>query len=86
MKYTDLSIQTQREAPNNARTQGFAFLVRGGYITRENQPTALGEYALKHLEKLSTELGNSFFEELDIPIISNEEETFFPLGNRCIGS
>jgi prolyl-tRNA synthetase len=79
MKYTDLSIQTQRDAPNNARTQGFAFLVRGSYLTRENQPTPLGEYTLKHLEKLSTELGDSFLTKLDIPLISNEEETFFPL-------
>ena len=79
MRYTDLSIQTQREAPNNARTQGFAFLVRAGYVTRENQPTALGEYALKHLEKLSADLGTSFFSALDIPLISNEEETFYPL-------
>jgi len=79
MKYTDLSIQTQREAPNNARTQGFAFLVRAGYVTRENQPTTLGEQALKHLEKLSTTLEDSFFSALDIPVIRNEGETFFPL-------
>ena len=79
MKFTDLSIQTQREAPNNARTQGFAFLVRAGYVTRENQPTTLGEYALKFLEKLSTGLGNSFFKRLGISYINNEEETFFPL-------
>lgn len=79
MKYTDLSIQTQREAPNNARTQGFAFLVRGGYLTRENQSTVLGEYALKHLEKLSASLGDGFFSQLAIPIIRNEEEIFFPL-------
>jgi len=79
MKYTDLSIQTQREAPNNARTQGFAFLVRAGYVMRENQPTTLGEYALKHLEKLSAALGDSFFSTLAIPVISNEEETYFPL-------
>ena len=79
MKYTDLSIQTQREAPNNARTQGFAFLVRAGYVTRENQPTTLGEQALKHLEKLSAEQGDSFFSTLDIPVISDEKETFFPL-------
>jgi len=77
MNYSDLSIQTQREAPNNARTQGFAFLVRAGYVTRENQPTEFGKYALKHLENLSTELGDSFFEKLDIPYINNEEETFF---------
>jgi prolyl-tRNA synthetase len=79
MKYTDLSIQTQRDAPNNARTQGFAYLVRGSYLTRENQPTPLGKHALKHLEKLSTELGDSFLAKLDIPLISNNEETFFLL-------
>ena len=49
MKYTDLTIQTQREAPNNARTQGFAFLVCAGYHTRESQPAALGERAFKHV-------------------------------------
>jgi prolyl-tRNA synthetase len=79
MKYTDLSIQTQREAPNNARTQGFAFLVRAGYLTRENQPTSLGEQAFKHLEKLSADGKDSFFSKLDIPVIRNEEETFFVL-------
>ena len=79
MKYTDLSIQTQREAPNNARTKGFAFLVRAGYLTRENRPTALGGYALRHLEKLSAELGDSFFSTLDIPILTSGEEVYFPL-------
>ena len=77
MKYTELSIQTQREAPNNARTQGFAFLVRAGYITRENQPTALGRYALKHLESLSADGGEDFFSRLNIPVINNEDETFY---------
>ncbi len=79
MKYTELSIQTQREAPNNARTQGFAFLVRAGYVTRENKPTVLGEHTLKHLKRLSVELGNTFFSALDISFINNEEEIFFPL-------
>jgi prolyl-tRNA synthetase len=79
MKYSDLSIQTQREAPNNARTQGFAFLVRAGYLTRENQPTALGEQALSHLKALSLELGETFFSTLAIPVIGNKAETFYPL-------
>jgi prolyl-tRNA synthetase len=79
MKYTDLSIQTQREAPNNARTQGFAYLVRAGYITRENQPTGLGKHALAHLEKLSADLGDAFLAKLSIPVIGNKAETFFPL-------
>jgi len=79
MKYTELSIQTQRDPPNNARTEGFAFLVRGNYLTRDNQPTPLGEKALAHLEKLSVELGEEFLSKLNLTLLKNEEETFYPL-------
>ena len=77
MKYRDLNIQTQREAPNNARTEGFSFLVRAGYLTRENVPTQLGEYALNHLRDLSG--SPPFLIHLSLPNIGNEEETFFPI-------
>jgi prolyl-tRNA synthetase len=77
MKYRDLNIQTQREAPNNARTEGFAFLVRAGYLTRENTPTKLGEYALNHLRDLSTH--SSFFSLLSLQTFGNDNEVFFPL-------
>ena len=77
MKYRDLQIQTQREAPNNARTEGFSFLVRAGYLTRENIPTKLGEYALDHLRNLSGD--PSFFFHLSLPIIRNEREEYFPI-------
>jgi prolyl-tRNA synthetase len=77
MKYRDLNIQTQREAPNNARTEGFAFLVRAGYLTRENIPTRLGEHALKHLRDLSTD--SSFFSLLSLHTIGNDNEAFFPI-------
>ncbi|NUQ85619.1 MAG: hypothetical protein HUU11_12975 [Anaerolineales bacterium] len=77
MKYRDLHIQTQREAPNNARTQGFAFLVRAGYVTRENVPTKLGEIALEHLQVLSSD--PSFLLRLSLPTIGNDQETFFPI-------
>lgn len=73
MKYHDLQIQTQREAPNNARTEGFAFLVRAGYLTRENAPTKLGEYAINHLR----EVGNETLQA--IPTIGNDRETFFAI-------
>ncbi|HLO30095.1 MAG TPA: YbaK/EbsC family protein [Anaerolineales bacterium] len=76
MKYRDLSIQTQREAPNNARTEGFAFLARAGYLTRENTPTQLGEYAINHLRALSDK--PSFLSSLYLPIIESEAEAFFP--------
>lgn len=79
MKYRDLNIQTQREAPNNARTQGFAFLVRAGYLTRENIPTQFGEAALKHLQKLSDK--ESFLAHLSLSTMGNDHETFFPIAS-----
>lgn len=82
MKYRDLSIQTQREAPNNARTEGFSFLVRAGYLTRENSPTQLGEYALHHLRNLSQQ--PFFISQLSLPGIGNDEEIFFPISSGSI--
>ncbi len=79
MKYRDLNIQTQREAPNNARSEGFAFLVRAGYLTRENLPTQLGERALDHLRKLSSDL--AFLVSLPLPTVGNDHETFFPIAS-----
>ena len=73
MKYRDLQIQTQREAPNNARTEGFSFLVRAGYLTRENILTKLGETTLEHLRNLSSAVLFS------LSTIGNEKETFFPI-------
>ncbi|HSL30871.1 MAG TPA: YbaK/EbsC family protein, partial [Anaerolineales bacterium] len=82
MKYRDLHIETQREAPNNARTEGFAFLVRAGYMTRENIPTRLGEFALQHLRALSAD--PSFFSQLRLPALHSSEEIFFPIGSGTI--
>ena len=77
MKYRDLQIETQRQAPNNARTEGFSFLVRAGYLTRENIPTKLGVYTLNHLSSLSNE--PSFLLQLSLPTIGSEKETFYPI-------
>ncbi len=82
MKYRDLSIQTQREFPNNARTQGFGWLVRAGYLTRENQILPLGQQALMRLQDLSKE--PDFFSRLSLPVISNETETYFPISTGDI--
>src|SRR5215216_1784879 len=82
MKYRDLNIQTQREAPNNARTEGFAFLVRAGYLTRENTPTQLGQHALDYLRKLAKD--SSFLTQLSIPTVHSEEEIFFPIASGSI--
>lgn len=78
MKYTSLSIQTQREFPNNARTQGWGWLVRAGYLTRENQVLPLGEQMLQRLKSLSLD------PSLGIPLLSNEQDTYFPLSTGDI--
>jgi len=73
MKYRELQIQTQREAPNNARTEGFSFLVRAGYLTRENVPTKLGEQAISHIRKLADR------SLVSLSTIGNDQETYFPI-------
>lgn len=76
MKYRDLHIQTQREFPNNARTEGFGWLVRAGYVTRENELTPLGQSAINHLsENSSFSLHISSF----LQTLSTSDETFFPI-------
>ena len=82
MTYRDLQIQTQREAPNNARTEGFSFLVRAGYLTRENVLTMLGEYVVNHLRSLSDD--SSFLFHLSLSTIGNQNETFFPIASGDI--
>lgn len=82
MRYRDLQIETQRQSPNNARTEGFSFLVRGGYLTRENLLTKLGEYTLDHLRKLSTD--ESFLFHLSLPNINTDHEIYFPIQSGSI--
>jgi len=77
MKYTDLKIQTQRDFPNNARTQGFGWLVRAGYLTRENEWLPLGEQMIERLKNLSSD--SSFLFHLSLPLLHNDHETYFPL-------
>lgn len=72
MKYTSLSIQTQREFPNNARTQGFGWLVRAGYMTRENQLLPLGKQLITRLKK-------SDINSLGLSLQKIEKDVYFPL-------
>ena len=90
MKYQELHIQTQREFPNNARTPGFGWLVRAGYMTRENEILPLGQQVISRLKKLASDPSFSSppFESLkatlSLPIISTETETFVPLSTGSI--
>ncbi len=75
MKYRDLHIQTQREFPNNARTDGFGWLVRARYLTRENELTQLGQYTLDHLRQLAGDPSFVF----PLSSLTASDETYFPL-------
>jgi len=82
MKYRELQIQTQREFPSNVRTQGFGWLARAGYITRENELLPLGEKAIERLRVLSND--SSFLFQLSLPVISNEIEIYFPISTGSV--
>jgi len=84
MKFRELHIQTQREAPNNARTEGFAFLVRAGYMTREGSLLPLGEQSLNRLKKLAETDRASFFIRLSLPILKADREIFFSISTGSI--
>jgi prolyl-tRNA synthetase len=82
MRYRQLSIQTQREFPNNARTPGFGWLVRAGYLSRENALLPLGEQAIARLRQLAVE--DSFFARLGLPLLANSEEKYFPFSDGSL--
>ncbi len=81
MRYRDLGIETQRETPSHLRTPGLAFLVRAGYITRNNGPTLLGRQALSRLQELA-ESGTDFFAELGLSVVQTEtHQSFFAISS-----
>ncbi len=84
MRFRELGIETQRQAPSNARTEGFAFLVRAGYLTHEGQVTALGQRALAHLQNLNQGTSMEYFDKLRLPIIQAEGEIFYVISTGDI--
>ncbi len=86
MRILDLKIETLRQAPSNARTEGFAFLVRAGYVTRDNRLTPIGEQTLLRLHELA-KAGPDIFARLGLPVIRTEAgESFFEIsfGNAAV--
>lgn len=80
MKYRELQIQTQREFPNNARSEGFGWLARAGYVTRENELTLLGQFAVEHFRQ-SVNPSSFLF---PLSSFSSAEETYFPISNGSV--
>ncbi len=84
MRYSELKIETQRQAPASARTAGLAMLARAGYVGRDGEPTPLGQQAIARLREL-TETNSGVFALLGIGVIeADEHEAFFPISTGSI--
>lgn len=79
MRYHDLHIQTQREFPNNARVDGFGWLVRAGYMTRDNEILPLGRKTLARLQESSKSSSPLPFPSLST--IASDDETYIPISS-----
>lgn len=79
MWFSNSDIQTLRDAPSNARTEGFAWLVRAGYLTRENEVTALGQRSISRIQEQveSEKEPEKFFRQINLPVIETETGEFF---------
>jgi len=89
MRFSQLSLHTQRDNPANARSAGFALLVRAGYLTRDGQALELAQRVLENLRRhwdkmaghfdTSPVLANAFLLGLGLGIVPSTlgDEFFF---------
>jgi prolyl-tRNA synthetase len=70
MRYSELNITTQRQAPARARSEGDAMLRRAGYTLSDGTLTALGHRSRTRLEELAGSTNAAgFFGALGLPVI-----------------
>jgi len=81
MKFSQLSIQTQRAAPSELRTQGLAYLYRSGYVSRASEPLQLGLRVIERLRRFSAAEPEEFFSRFGLKAVRDHEtgEYFAPL-------
>src|SRR5512135_1101874 len=78
MRYGEIGIETQRQAPARARTEGEALLRRAGYLGRARELTPLGRRTHARLEELAqTRTSAQVFAALDLPVVTAVTGQFF---------
>jgi prolyl-tRNA synthetase len=77
MRFSQTSIQTHRENPANARTEGAGLLVRAGYVSHIGELLPLGKLVVERLRSFSDT--PDFFSKLELSILLGKAETYFPL-------
>jgi prolyl-tRNA synthetase len=71
MRFRELQIETRRERPAKARTDGEAFLIRAGYVSVQGELTKLGRRSALRISQLTNQgqqlegLGSSVLRSLD---------------------
>ncbi len=75
MRFSQLNLQTLRDAPANSRSAGFAFLVRAGYLSREKEVLFLGQQAINQLKNRFE--NQNMFQALGLTVLANEKEVYF---------
>jgi prolyl-tRNA synthetase len=71
VKYRELAIQTLRTSPADARTAAAGLLARAGYVSRDGEPTALGDRALERLGRLAA-TSVDFLGQMGLEILQGE--------------
>ncbi len=78
MRYSELRIETQRQAPARARSEGESLLKRAGYLSGDGEPTPLGRRSLARLEELAQTMPPAqMFEVLELPTIRGGAGAYF---------
>jgi prolyl-tRNA synthetase len=81
MRYSELKIETQRQAPARARSEGASMLRRAGYVRGDGGLTPLGKHAMARLEELlQSHPSGEFFRLVQLPVLAGETgEFYYPL-------
>lgn len=76
MRYNNLPLQTHREAPANARSEGQSWLVRAGYLSHSGQLLPLGERALARIQAFLRAPAD--FRQIGLTTLDGAPEHYYP--------
>lgn len=81
MRYSELNLKTQRQAPSHARSEGAGLLRRASFLDRDGGLTLLGARVAARLEELlQSQTAEQLFSRLEIQTFVTESgEAYFPL-------
>lgn len=76
MRYNELALQTHREAPANARSEGQSWLIRAGYLSHSGQILPLGERALATIRAFVQTPAD--LRQIGLSLLKGAPEAYYP--------